>query len=132
MRREDAVRLLPKQVTVPSFRALNASVPLLKQWECSATSKDLQTATASRPQVPVPFYRTLLPPPFRDVWSSKPGGLAAGPLPNPSLHPPFFCVCVLSPRTHLPGKSQCCKVGAQLDAYLGDSGGPQPGFSLVP
>lgn len=63
--------LLPRQVTVPSFRVLDASVPLLKQWECSATSKDLQTAAASRPQVPVPVSRTLFALPRRGLELGK-------------------------------------------------------------
>lgn len=71
VRGEDALRLLPREVTVPSFRVLDASVPLLKQWECSATSKDLHSAAASRPQVPVPVSRTLFALPRRGLELGK-------------------------------------------------------------
>lgn len=58
MHAEEMLGLLPERVTVPSFRVLTATVPLLSSGSVrrlfKSTSKRLETAATSRLQVLLP------------------------------------------------------------------------------
>lgn len=129
---------VPKAGDCPQLPRPGSSVSLLKQWECSATSTDLQTAAASRPQVPVPVSRalSLCPPPQRfgvrkiGRWLQTPLSLTPAHAHSPFCGQSFFVAEFPGPND-LESQSDV-KLGlTSLTPVWGMVGGSRPGFSPV-